>query len=211
MLVREARRLGLDQDDTVVRRRLRTKMEILGDEVTRVPAPTEAQLAEYLAASPEPFRREGLVTFTQVYLSPERRGASLRPDAMRLLATLRRSPAQADPERLGDASLLDARFDHVPERDVSRTFGEAFTKGLAPLPVGIWSGPVESTYGLHLVRVDAHTASRPATLADVRGDVERAWITEATRQAKEQDYRRLLSAYRVVIEPMDPAQPRAAR
>jgi len=211
VLVREARRLGLDQDDAVVRRRLRTKMEILGDEVTQVPAPTEAQLAEYLARNPEPFLREGLVTFTQVYFSPERRGASVRADATRLLATLQRSPAMVDPERLGDSLLLEARYEHVPEREVTLMFSQAFTHSLAALPVGVWSGPVESTYGLHLVRVDAHSPSRPATLAEARSEVERAWLGEATRRAKEQDYARLLSAYRVVVEPIDGTEPRAAR
>jgi hypothetical protein len=69
---------------------------------------------------------------------------------------------------------------------------------------------VRSAYGLHLVRVDARTASRSATLAEARADVERAWLTEATQHAKEQDYARLLSRYRVVVEPAAPAEPRAA-
>ena len=51
--VREAIRLGIDQDDTVIRRRLRMKMEFLNDaEAEAVPA-NEADLSAYLAAHPE--------------------------------------------------------------------------------------------------------------------------------------------------------------
>ncbi len=214
VLVREARRLGLDQDDALVRRRLRTKMEILGDEVARVPAPTEAELAEYLARHPEPFRREGLFTFTQVYLSPERRGTRLEADAAKVLERLRRSPAAPAPERLGDPLLLDARFERVPERQVDAEFGHDFTRALSQLPQGTWSGPVSSSYGTHLVRLEARIPSRPATLAEARSEVERAWSSEATQQARERDYRELLSRVRVVVEPVEPAEaavPRAGR
>ena len=55
---REAKALGLDQDDTIVRRRLRQKLEFVSEDIEPVLEPTEAQLRAYLQAHPEKFRGE---------------------------------------------------------------------------------------------------------------------------------------------------------
>ena len=68
---REAIALGLDRDDTVIRRRLRQKMEFVSDDVAAQAAPTDAELNAYLQAHPETFRVEPRFTFRQVYLDPE--------------------------------------------------------------------------------------------------------------------------------------------
>ena len=58
--VREALKLGLDRDDTVIRRRLRQKMEFLTDAEVGAIRPTDAELESYLAAHPDAFpRRHG--------------------------------------------------------------------------------------------------------------------------------------------------------
>ena len=48
ILVREALALGLDKDDTVIRRRLRLKMEFLSDAESEALSPTDAELEVYL-------------------------------------------------------------------------------------------------------------------------------------------------------------------
>ena len=53
---REGLALGLDKDDTVIRRRLRLKMEFLSDADIEALTPTDAELEEYLKANPAKFR-----------------------------------------------------------------------------------------------------------------------------------------------------------
>ena len=67
---REAMALGLDKDDTVIRRRLRQKMEFVSDDIAAQAEPTDADLNAYLQAHPEAFRVEQRFTFSQVYLNP---------------------------------------------------------------------------------------------------------------------------------------------
>ena len=88
VLYREALALGLDKDDTIVRRRLRQKMEFIADEAAALAKPTDQELAAYLAAHAEAFRVEPRATFTQVYLDPRRRAETLEADAKRLLDEL---------------------------------------------------------------------------------------------------------------------------
>ena len=213
VLVREAVRLGLDQDDAVVRRRLRTRMDVLLDDTAAVAPPTEAQLQAYLDAHPEAFRQETRTSFVQVYLSPERHGERLESDLRRLQASLEHLPPGTDPLLLGDPSMLDRRFDAASERDVARVFGEAFAHELATAPLDRWSGPLRSGYGIHFVRVTERVPGRAAKLEEVREAVQREWLSQETARAREAAYQALLRKMQVTVEPApaETASPRARR
>jgi hypothetical protein len=86
---REAVAMGLDRDDTIIRRRLRQKLEFLVEDAASSAPPTDAQLEAWLEKHPQSFRAEPQLAFRQVYVSPERRGASATKDAEKLLARLR--------------------------------------------------------------------------------------------------------------------------
>ena len=58
VLVREALALGLDRDDTIVRRRLRQKMEFISEEAAGLVQPADQELTGYLEAHPDAFRSE---------------------------------------------------------------------------------------------------------------------------------------------------------
>ena len=83
--VREALALGLDKDDTVIRRRLRQKMELLSDAGADALSPTDAELEAYLKAHPETFAVDPAIAFQQVFLNPERQGAGIDQDRGRIL------------------------------------------------------------------------------------------------------------------------------
>jgi hypothetical protein len=213
VLVREAVRLGLDQDDPVVRRRLRTRMDILFDDTAAVAPPTEAQLQAYLDAHSDAFRIDDRTSFVQVYLSLERHGAQMEGDARRLKAELDRARPGAALAGLGDPSMLETRFHAASERDVARIFGEEFSKALADAPLDRWSGPLRSGYGVHFVLVSERVPGRPARLEEVREAVQREWLSQETARAREAAYQALLRKAKVTVEPgtVETVAPRAAR
>jgi hypothetical protein len=192
---REALALGLDRDDTIVRRRLRQKLEFLAEDVAARAQPSEAELAAFLAAHPERFRLEPRYTFVHIYFSPERR-ADAAADARTALAKL----ARGEVEELGDPTLLPLEFVRAPASDVDRQLGDGFAHALGRLATGVWDGPLGSPYGQHLVRLAAREEGRPPELAEARAEVEREW--QAELRAREQDafYAALLARYQVVIE-----------
>src|SRR5262245_62558723 len=85
---REARAMGLDQDDVIVQRRLRQKLEAVAEELVACTEPTDAELRAWVEAHPMASQAEARVTFSQIYLDPERRGDALARDATALLARL---------------------------------------------------------------------------------------------------------------------------
>src|SRR5512135_2960464 len=84
---REARAMRLDEDDTIVRRRLTQKLEFLLQDTARLAEPSEADLQRFYQTHSERFRSEARISFTQVYFSRERRQDAVR-DAGIVLARL---------------------------------------------------------------------------------------------------------------------------
>ena len=207
---REAMAMGLERDDIVIKRRLRQKLEfLLVDDAAAAP-PTDAELQAWLDKHPDSFRIEPQLSFRQVLLRPERRGANAAVDATKLLARLRAAGPEVATEDLGDASMLPDETPLQPLRDVASTFGQDFADALMKLSPGQWSGPVGSSFGLHLVLVRDRTAGAAADLATVRPLVERELLAERRKAELQALYERLLAKYPVSIDmPSVPAAPAA--
>jgi hypothetical protein len=203
---REALALGLDRDDTIIRRRLRQKMEFISEDVAAEVAPTDAELEAYLEAHPDTFRMPALVSFRHVYLNPEKHRDDLARDAARLLARLSQADGSTDVSSLGDSFLLDHTFCAVSAREVAGQFGGRFAATLGEIPLGRWQGPIESSYGMHLVLVSERTEDRLPALAEVRDAVRREWANARRVDANAKAYEAMLQGYVVVIE-----RPPAAR
>jgi hypothetical protein len=199
-LSREAVKLGLDQNDSIIRRRLQQKMEFIADDVAAITAPNEQELADYLAKHPDAFRQEATITLRQVYLSPDKRGAALPADATGLLAQLKRQGAQTDVSALGDSTLLPAALADESRRGVEGSFGKEFAEAAFKLPVGAWSGPIDSGYGAHLVLVESRREGRLPPLAEVREIVTREWTNARRLEANRKLLDNLLKNYQVTIQ-----------
>ena len=206
VMVREALAFGLDRDDAIIRRRLQQKMEFVSEEAAASVQPTDEDLARYLAANADAFRVEARVTFTQVYLDPRRRAATLAADAKRLLEALN-GARPPDPAQLGDRLLLlEPGYEDAPQAEVARLFGADFAEALVKQPVGQWVGPIASGYGAHLVRVDALVPGGTPKLDEVRPLVEREWANARRQELGKAFYDRLRAKYTIKV-----AMPPAAR
>ena len=197
---REAIAMGLDKDDTVIRHRLRQKMEFMSEDIATLAEPTDADLKTYFQAHADAFRLPPQFTFLQVYLNPEKHGTNLARDAAQLIAQLNHSGSKADLASLGDAFLLDQSFTAMSASDVARQFGEPFATHLAEQLPGQWWGPVRSGFGAHLVMVSERTEARLPTLAEVREPLRQAWSEDQRLEANEKFYQALLQHYTVTIE-----------
>jgi len=198
---REALALGLERDDAIIRRRLQQKMEFVSEEAAALAKPTDEDLSAYLKTHAEAFRTEPRATFAQVYLDPRKRGAALDADARRLLDRLNADGPAPDLSKAGDSlMLLEARYDNIPQTDVARLFGNDFADGLFRQPVGTWSGPIGSGYGVHLVKVESLAQGGVPALDDVRPLVEREWANDRRQQLSKAFYENLRAKYKVTVQ-----------
>ena len=169
-LLAEARAIGLDRDDPIIRRHLIGMMRGLYQRAEIPEEPTEEEVRGYVGENPDRFMVPERIAFAHVYLSADRRGASLSRDAAELLKRLNEesiSPEGAAGE--GDVFMRGHAFPLQTRGQVTRVFGPGFARAVMGVEPGIWAGPLESAYGLHLVWVKEKMGERLPEFAVIRG------------------------------------------
>src|SRR5688572_8453851 len=197
---REALAMGLERDDPIVRRRMSQKIQFILDNGTPA-APTDAELQKWLDDHADKYRIEPTYVLQQIYFDPARRGEKTESDIAAGLRALKAGRAVT-----GDSTLLPGRLDGSAT-EVARAFGAEFESALRTVPVESWQGPVESGFGLHLVRLEKREDGRVAKLADVRDTVERDVLHAKAQAANDAYYESLRSKYAVRVEDETQAAP----
>ncbi len=198
---REGRKMGLDRDDTVFRRRLQQKMEFLMEPSQAELRPSDADLRKYLKANAEAFRMPMEIAFRQVFFDPSKRGDAVEGDIRTLLSALTADGDAPSPGQFGDPTLLPPAMPLTRTDQIEQSFGNQFAAELSRIEPGRWAGPIRSTYGLHLVFVDSRTEARDPELEEVLDTVLREWQSEKRRAVAEERYRKLRENYEVTIRP----------
>ncbi len=199
VLYREALALGLDREDTIVRRRLAQKMEFLTDDIATAAEPDDAAVLEFFEKNAARYSKPGRVSFRHVYFSREKRGAGAEAEAEAAEALAALAKGASDDE-MGDSFLHGFEFVEREQDDVGAAFGPDFATQHAAQPAGEWRGPVESSYGLHLVRVEARTEPRAVTLDEVRETLLRDYYDERRRTANREVFEKLRDRYQVTVD-----------
>ncbi len=198
--------MGLDEGDPVIRRVLVQKLEGMARDLVELSlSPTDQDLEAYFAENGERYRPSSLITFTHVFVDPDRREEQTLPDAAAMLAELQSldNPMQ-DAERFGDPFMLQSYFPEKPEQRIASLFGGGFARSVFELPTGQWHGPVLSGYGTHLVYVDALDEFPDPALSEVRDRVVQDWMDQTRTEITEQYFDDLLARYEVVVERESP-------
>jgi len=191
VLYREALRLGLDEGDAVVRKRLAQKMDVLAASAADAEAPADQALERWLNNHPERFAQDLKITFDQLYFTSRGRAVI----AKTLLG------GGADWTKVGDPVSLPAHFEAAGRTVVASEMGDEFARALERLMPGKeWQGPVESALGWHLVRLSGREPGTLPPLAAIRQRVEDDWRAETGRARQDAAYRELRRAYTVQID-----------
>ncbi len=192
---REALRLGLDQDDDVVRKRMRNKMLAIAGAEAEAAQPSDADLQALLDKDPARYAEPPRYTLEQRYVGDDT--AANRARAAIDLAALQ---AGRDPGIAQAPLPIPVRFTNAPAFDLATQFGDEFAAALAKAPVGQWSGPVPSGFGLHVIKVEQRAQPPQPRLADIRQRLENDWRDAAVRKAEDAHLKELLAGYDVVIK-----------
>jgi hypothetical protein len=197
---REALALGLDQDNAVIRRHLRQKMEFLSEDIAAQADPDEGVLQAYLDTNPDKFRTDPLISFQHIYFSRDKRGDVAADDARQALASLSGDETGEQIAAIGDSLPLPFVVEKYPLREVANLFGREFASELMSLETSRWTGPVPSGFGLHIVLIRERIEATLPQLTAVRDVVEREWREEQRQSVNEVFYETLRTRYSVVIE-----------
>jgi peptidyl-prolyl cis-trans isomerase C len=200
VLYREALLLGIDKDDTIVKRRMALKMQFLAEDVAAAREPTPEELGKWYEANLDRFAFPPRVSFRHLYFSPDRRGGRVRDDAAAALTQLAGQPEDSRlAAALGDTFMFQEYYrDRAPEY-LGKEFGPDFALTVANLSPGSWQGPVESGLGWHLVFIDTLIPGHAPAFEEVEADVKTAWLAEQKALAWQKAYQDVRAKYTVQL------------
>lgn len=193
-LAREARKLGMAEDDTVIERRLAQKMRFMLSDLDEIEPPSDEVLETWLSDHEDRFAEPARWSFQHVFFTDAE-----APEIAEALNTLN-SEEEADWRSLGEPFILQREYSELPAREITRLFGSGFTRAIQALEAGdAWQGPVQSALGTHLVRVRKQTDAYLPPLEDIRPAVEADWRNERQRERTAQEIQSIVDQYDVVM------------
>jgi peptidyl-prolyl cis-trans isomerase C len=209
VLYREAMAMGLDRDDTVIRRRLAQKLEFLSQDLISPKPPTEDELKAYFKTHIDQYQAPDIITLSHVFIDPDLRGDSTLVDAESIkkqLQALKEPPK--DIRAYGDMFMLQSYYPDRSEAELLKLFGGGFARSVFELEPKQWHGPVLSGYGTHLVYVHDLLEADPPVFAEVKEQVLQNWESDKREELNEQFVASIVSRYEITIEgiPIDAPQ-----
>jgi peptidyl-prolyl cis-trans isomerase C len=212
VLYREGLAMGLDKDDTIVKRRMAQKMEFLSEDVAAAHEPSTDELRNWYAKNSQKFALADRATFRHLFFGFDRRGQNAQTDALSALNKIAGKP-EGRPlgKELADPFMFQDYYgDRAPDQ-LAKEFGPTFAIGLYKLRPKMWQGPIESGYGWHLVWIESITPGRIPAFEEVEPEVKTAWLADQKAIEWQKAYAKMREKYEVLTPqpPPEATQPKA--
>jgi len=190
---REAVNLGLDQNDSVIRRRLQQKMEFISKDLSSIIDASDAELETFLVKNSDKYRAQSSYSFKQIYIDPTKH------DQPYQLAQKWLTDIEAIiPD--GDSTMLPHVMTLRSQQVINNRFGGELAAYVTSTKPGVWPGPAVSSFGLHLIYVTEIKNSVAPSLAQIREKVSRDWAFQQQSKIKSTMDANLKQKYDITVE-----------
>lgn len=195
ILVREAQRLGLDDDDVIVRRRLAQKVEFLLADNSPPPQLDKKVLRNWFAANQARYDTPEKLSWRHIY-------AASREEAEELLRAVSRDTR--DWQQMGQPFMLSRFYRSQTRDELMQLMGGDFADALFAGEVGGWFGPVRSAYGWHVIDIEARHAAVAAQFEPIAARVAKDWANAKADAERKRAWQELRGTYKVHLMPVSP-------
>ena len=176
VMLREALRLNLDRDDTIIRRRLVQKLEFLAEDINGE-IPDSETLEGFYRLNIEKYSEPRRYSFSQIYFSEQ----ALATEQLLTLDSL------SDWKSLGEVTMLNSQYFARSKRDISNILGGEFAGVVDEFLLREWAGPFKSSFGYHIVRLERVDEPAAVPIASIEMKVL-ADYQESQKRQKLKDY-----------------------
>jgi peptidyl-prolyl cis-trans isomerase C len=209
ILYREGLAMGLDKEDTIVKRRMAQKMQFLAEDVASAHEPSTKELRAWFATNSEKFALPSRATFRHLFFSFDKRGQNAQAEAAAALVKLAGEPENTPlAATLSDPFMFQDYYADRPPLELAKEFGPTFAVGVFKLKPRSWQGPIESGFGWHLVFIDSIIPGHIPAFEEIEPEVKTAWLGYQKEKAWREAYARMRARYTVLL-PAAPDQPSA--
>ena len=204
VLYREALRLGLDRNDTIIRRRLAQKMGFLLNATEPQNPLGYAELRAAYEANPDLYAEPARISFDHIPFTASDETAPRTEDIAAALVALIDPETDTDWTELGDPFLLSRTHIDIAQSELARLFGEPFAERVFQAERTGWMGPVQSRLATHLIRITQRT---PRTVPPFEAVIEQVRAYETARResaARDTAMQALIDRYTVILDGENP-------
>jgi peptidyl-prolyl cis-trans isomerase C len=201
VLYEEAKKMGLDKDDVVIKRRVVLQYRNLVKGLLIPPDPNEEELTLYFQENIDAYIPEEMISVTQIFFDPDKREESTLEDAEKTLIELQNKKSLPDNyNTYGDNFMLSNVYTDITRLELQKYFGRGFTESVLELEPNVWTGPVLSGYGTHLVYVSKKQVPEPPLLEVVRETVLVDYLDDKQKELVKKYLDQVTAQYEVIIQ-----------
>jgi len=189
---REAMALGLNENDNVIRRRLRQKMEVMLQDLSVLSDPSQLELNEFYQANINRYASEPDFSFQHVYISYNNTPKEIEVAIQQAQAAIKRAETPK-----GDSSLLPNELINKQPFEINKLFGNKLLPKLENAPLDQWTGPIKSNLGVHFVKLTDKSEASFSAMEDIKQQVIADWRYQQQQSFMEKHEQSLLNKYQI--------------
>ncbi len=198
---KEAMALGLDQNDPLIKKRLRQKMEYMSENAMSLFKPSDDVLKQYFENNKSTYMREPVFSFTQIYINPDKHKDNISNHVLEVREKLLKKLSVSS-----DTSLLPRDYSQLSAYQIDRELGMGFSEQLISLELGQWSEPIPSGVGLHFIKLIERDVGKLPDFEVVRDEVIRDYSFQKRKATLEEQKALLLSKYDIEVASFNPEE-----
>lgn len=192
ILYREALKLGLDKEDRIIKRRLAQKISFLKQE-SHQNKPSNKELMTFYENNKEKYYIDSKYTFKHYFFSNENNSFVRSETAFKDL--------KESIEILSDPFFLGKNFVEFSLKKIESEFGTKFSLNFKNIILNEWVGPIESSFGHHIILVSTKTDGYYPDIRDILKQVEVDLLQNNRDKAVEEYINQIKLEYKVYINP----------
>ena len=197
---RRAMEIGLHKSDVVIRRILADGARRLIRAVVLTRQPSEKMLEGYRQQHSDAFMRSGTTRITHVMVNSLAHGSQSRDRAKHLKRRIESEAlAPSAAIALGDEAFIPGALPLLSDKDLERRFGIRFVDALRSAPADMWTGPLRSRYGHHVVFVHERRNSYLPPLDEIEDKVRQRLLQDGADEWLALRLQQLRAAYEIVV------------
>ncbi len=199
MLFEEALHLGLHREDKAIYETLVRRVKQLLQTPTLPHKIEDDLLYRYYQEHLDNYRQKALTSFVHVFVSIEHRHPFKLANAILELLEAG-NVSDHDISRFGDKIVSNDTGEATQQR-IETEFGKSFYTELSRLKIGVWSGPLISNAGIHLVKVKSRHGGEVIPYETIKDIVVSDYIDDIKRQHYQKKLWHIRAQHGILKEP----------
>lgn len=191
----EALKMNLDHNDEIIKRRLAQKMQFLSNDLATLNEPSDEELKKFYDANFEDYLTPAEYSFYQIILSPDYR-KDPKKDAEQILSEFANGSFE-EMKTKGDPLPFPYFFENTDVDEINRQLGMKFSNALKTTKTKIWTGPILSGFGYHLVYLVDKTGPQIPDFNTVKENLLRDLEYENQKNLNNQIFKELKKNYEI--------------